>query len=69
MGLFMIFTRVSDWAEVSEDGRYSVAAIKGKDGYSFEAWRRDRPVTCLGRFPDAKQARACCETDAERKVA
>jgi hypothetical protein len=61
------FNRVSDWAEVSEDGRFSVAMIRTKGRYTFEAWRcgtKQKQAENLGSFPDIEQARQRCRESA-----
>lgn len=65
----MKFNRISDWAEVSECGQYTVSASvtgKGKEKrYAFHAWKR-APADShdmakpLGCFSDAEAARQRC---------
>lgn len=69
----MKFNRISDWAEVSECGLFTVSASvtgKGKDKrYAFQAWKR-APADShdmakpLGSFPDAESARERCRKEA-----
>jgi hypothetical protein len=53
-------------AIVSDDGRYSVCQIGGKDGF-FEAWRtrkhEDGPHLISTNLPDAQAARKACVDD------
>ena len=59
----MNFTRIGEWAQVSEDGQYSVACIRTKDAYKFEAWHLNggpgKDVN-LGIFDAAEVARDAC---------
>lgn len=74
----MKWSRVSHWAELSADKRYSVSAAKCGGLFKFQSWRWNAPdangyeqiQTLLGTFDDAESARQCCEADAmEREVA
>ncbi len=57
------WNRVSQWAQVSDDGQYSVACIRVKDAYRFEAWHLNggpgKDVN-LGIFDAAEVARDAC---------
>lgn len=55
----MKFNRIDQWAEMSECGRFTVALVKLKDRFTFEAWRR-QPREKLGAFPDIEAARQKC---------
>lgn len=73
----MKFERVSDWAQVSDCGKYTVSAAKvaEMDGrrvkllrFKFQAWhvRPDgQPALLLGTFDDAESARKLCREHAE----
>ena len=57
------WTRVTQWAQVSSDGQYSVACIRVRDAYKFEAWHlKGGPGTdtALGLFDAAEVARDAC---------
>jgi hypothetical protein len=61
------FNRISDWAELSEDQRFSVAIVSQKGRYAFEAWRcgtKQKPGQRLGSFSDIEQARQRCRESA-----
>jgi hypothetical protein len=66
----MKFTRVSDWAEVSECNGYSVCAAQVMGRYKFQAWCI--PLTLLGTHYDAEACRQLCrehKAAESRKVA
>lgn len=57
----MNFTRTGQWAQVSDDGRYTVACVRVKDAYRFEAWHVGaKPAVALGVFDNAEDAREAC---------
>ena len=63
----MNFSRIGQWAQVSEDGQYTVACTRVNDVYRFEAWHiGEKPAVALGVFPDANAARAACREHKER---
>lgn len=70
----MKFRRVSDWAEESECGRYTVAAAKVMGLWTFQGWRRPRrrgePGTLLTRtrLTIAEDAREACRRDVALKA-
>ena len=63
----MQWKRHDKYAEVSEDGRYSVAAYGTGDGWKFEGWRtrahKDGPHLVCANVT-AEEARQHCEADA-----
>ena len=62
----MKWTRKDKYAEVSDCGRYSVAAYGIGEGYRFEAWRtrahKDGPHLIAANVT-AEEARQHCEDD------
>lgn len=67
----MNFRRVSDWAQVSECGRYSVAAGRVCGVYRFTAHRlslKGGPGTLLDATDTAQAARDLCEADAAKRA-
>jgi len=70
----MNFIRTDQYVEQSDDGRYSVCAVKTEFGWRFGAWRcgeRDAhgrvPLANLSRIAvtnDAEMARQICRDDA-----
>jgi len=63
----MKFQRIGSWAEVSDDGAYTVSAHRVNGQFGFQAWRRPKSkgmAELLGTFPEASEARAACERDA-----
>lgn len=70
----MKFNRISAWAEVSEDGRYTVSAHKVAGKYGFQAWRKPPAgskdiAALLGTKDDAEAARELCRADAQARAA
>lgn len=67
----MKFNRVTEWAEVSDCGGYSVCAAKMAVGFRFSACRlrteQKLPAELLGTFDDAESARAKCAEHADRQ--
>lgn len=62
------FSRIGQWALVSDCGRYTVTCIRTANGYKFEAWHRGPPETNLGIFSDAEAARQRCREHAAGKA-
>lgn len=63
----MQWVRHDKYAEVSEDGRYSVAAYGTGSGWKFEGWRTRKHeegthLVCANTTAD--EARQLCEEDA-----
>jgi len=56
----MKFTRVGDWAEISECKRFTVALIQVNGRFTFEAWQC-QPRQKLGTFTTIEEARQKCE--------
>lgn len=56
------WNRVSQWAQVSDCGQYSVACVRVNDAYRFEAWKQTpgKAPESLGIFDDAEAARQVC---------
>lgn len=69
----MKFTRITDWAEISDCGRYTVAASRHGGMFLFTAFRvpvvQGQMATELGTFKDSQGARDCCVAAGEAKVA
>lgn len=67
----MTFTRVSQWHEASDCGRYTVAIAKCGSTFKFSACRlRERqPGELLGTFDDIESARQRCVEHSERTEA
>jgi hypothetical protein len=74
------FERISEWAEVSDCGCYSVSASVHGDSlnskvkrYLFTAWRRSSdpkiPPTILKVDSSAEMCREACREDAKRQAA
>ncbi len=65
----MKFRRLTNWAEVSECGRYTVSAAKVEGCWSFTAWRRGPYVgvvpTLLGSHRISEEARELCRRHAK----
>lgn len=61
----MNWERISHWAEVSDCGRFTVAAARIGGFFKFTAWRKPvvegEMATELGTFSNAGLARDCCE--------
>lgn len=59
----MNFTRIGQWAQLSDCGKYTVCCIRTADAYKFEAWHlnggpgKDKS---LGTFDTAEVARDAC---------
>lgn len=67
----MKFIRITDWAEMSECHRYTVAATRHKGLFKFEGWRLNgapdrHPGVLLGVRDNAQAARALCIADAAK---
>ena len=66
----MKFRRFDNYAEISEDGRYTVSAAKVQGLWTFQGWRRGLfdgdPATLLtpNRLTIAEDARIACRRDA-----
>lgn len=73
------FERITDWAEVSECGRYTVSASMDSDGlkpkavkrYLFTAWRRNSngPPDILLIHAEAEKCRDACREHAAKVLA
>lgn len=63
----MTFTRIGQWAQLSDCGKYTVCCIKTAEGHKFEAWFRGNPDRPLGLFSDAEAARQSCREHEEGK--
>ena len=65
----MNFTRTDKYAQKSDCGRYSVAAMGGGGGWlQYAAWRTPAHETgrlLLGLHPTAEAARKACEDDVD----
>lgn len=62
------WTRVTDWAQVSDCGRYSVSACKVMGVFKFEAWYRAKgKEQNLGIFEESAQGRRVCENHAAKQ--
>lgn len=66
----MTFSRVTQWHEASDCGRYTVAIAQCIGVFKFSACRlRERkPAELLGTFDDAESARECCRKHAEERA-
>ena len=70
----MKFRRITDYAEVSECGRYTVSAAKVLGRWTFQGWRRglfdgDAPtLLSRTRLTIAEDARESCRRDARAKA-
>jgi hypothetical protein len=62
----MKFNRITEYAELSECGRYTVAGARVSDRLKFQAWRREpgKVASLLDTFDDAESAREACRRDA-----
>lgn len=62
------FTRMGTWHEATTCGRYSVAAAKNGEKYTFCAYRAvpGSEALLLGCFTSVEQARDCCRQDAAK---
>jgi hypothetical protein len=60
--------RLTAWAEVSADGRYSVASVKVHGRFYHEAWKRptetDKLRELLATCNEVQDARGVCEKHA-----
>lgn len=71
----MKFARWSDYAEVSECGRYTICAAKVEGIWTFQGWRRANLEGEIGtlltptRLTIAEDARTACARDAKRIAA
>lgn len=63
----MIFTRSGPYHELSDCGRYSVAAYKQDGRFMFQAFRvtPGQPGQVFYTHSDAKRCREACERDAQ----
>lgn len=61
----MNFTRMTQWHEMSECGRYVVSAAHVMDRFKFQGYklaaRIGETAQLLGTFDSAQEARECCE--------
>jgi hypothetical protein len=61
----MNFKRMSDWHEISDDGRYVVSAAHVIDRYRFQGFllapEKGKTSELLGTYDSAPEARQCCE--------
>lgn len=59
----MKFTRINQWAWLSDCGRYSIAASRLDDKYGYTSWFvvPKQVSQCLGQTHDPAQARKYCE--------
>jgi hypothetical protein len=66
----MKWERLTQWAEVSDCGRYTVAMVQVHGRWYHEAWRRattkDHAAELLVSSGEADEARAACEEHAEK---
>lgn len=64
----MNWSRVTQWAEVSDCERYTVCVVRINERYTFEAWRRatmkGHAPESLGTFDSPEEARKICEEHA-----
>lgn len=60
----MKFTRTSNWAEMSECGRYTVAAARVDGGFVFQAWRKGVIAELLHTDKDSEKCRRACREHA-----
>lgn len=66
LGGAMEFKRITDWAEVSDCGRYTVSAARVSGKYMFQGWRRSKPMAVLlGTRQTAQAARNLCIRDSD----
>lgn len=68
----MNFSRIGQWAQLSDDGHYSVACVRVNDLYRFEAWHLNGGPgkdASLGVFDDAEAARNACREHKGRVAA
>lgn len=69
----MKWERITQWAEVSDCGRYSVALVQVHGRHVFEAWKRaskfDHVRELLATCNDIEDARSVCEKHAEKAAA
>lgn len=67
----MKFTRMGQWHEISECGKYVVSAAHVVDRFKFQGWllapQKGKTADLLGTFDSADEARTCCE-DYEREM-
>lgn len=66
----MKFKRITDWAEKSDCGRYTVSAARVMGVYRFTAWRLalNGPGVLLGATDTAQECRDLCVVDAEKRA-
>ena len=65
----MTWNRITDWAQVSDCGRYTVSACKVFGVFKFEAWFNNRgKAENLGIFEEAAQGRRACENHAVKQA-
>lgn len=61
----MTFTRMSQWHEISDCGKYVVSAAHVVDRFKFQGWllapEKGKSAQLLGTFDSAGEARTCCE--------
>lgn len=62
----MRFTRMGDWYELSDCGRYTVAAGKSDGVFTYCAHLVGKPTETLDCFATAAEARKCCRDHANR---
>lgn len=69
----MNWSRVSQWAEISDCERYTVCVAKVLNRYVFTAWRRATTKTLapteLGCFDDIALAKDAAQKDADEHYA
>lgn len=69
----MKWERITEWAEVSDCGRYSVAMVKTHGRFVFEAWKRagakDHLRELLATCDDIGDAKSVCEKHADKAAA
>lgn len=64
----MKFQRTGQWAQLSDNGNYSIACASVYGEYTFQAWKKASPQwVLLGTCKTAAEARDLCE--AQEKAA
>lgn len=61
----MKFTRMGQWHEISQCGKYVVSGAHVVDRFKFQGWllapEKGKTAQLLGTFDTADEARTCCD--------